>query len=206
MKDNRKVLYDIVYEKMFTVMNNYHPVSESLRELIYDNSAPVRFTKGELLLTENRECNVLFFIAGGFCSCFYNKDGKECIIRFAGDGNFCTSWHSFLGKQRSLINIKATEDTTAVCFKREQFDKLWEESTEFVAVICRVLEMYAIESEEKTFRMRSNQAEGRVRHCMDTREIHYLMKHVPRYNIASYLNMTQETFSKIFTQLNREQK
>lgn len=88
MEDNRKVLYDIVYEKMFTVMNNYHPVSESLRELIYDNSAPVRFTKGELLLTENRECNVLFFIAGGFCSCFYNKDGKECIIRFAGDGNF----------------------------------------------------------------------------------------------------------------------
>ena len=40
-----------------------------------------------------------------------------------------------MGKQRSLINIKATEDTTAVCFKREQFDKLWEESTEFVAVI-----------------------------------------------------------------------
>ena len=62
MEDNRKVLYDIVYEKMFTVMNNYHPVSESLRELIYDNSAPVRFTKGELLLTENRECNVLFLL------------------------------------------------------------------------------------------------------------------------------------------------
>ena len=78
MEDNRKVLYDIVYEKMFTVMNNYHPVSESLRELIYDNSAPVRFTKGELLLTENRECNVLFFIAGGFCSCFYNC-GKKVL-------------------------------------------------------------------------------------------------------------------------------
>ena len=88
MEDNRKVLYDIVYEKMFTVMNNYHPVSESFRELIYDNSTPVRFTKGELLLTENRVCNVLFFIAGGFCSCFYNKDGKECVMRFAGDGNF----------------------------------------------------------------------------------------------------------------------
>ena len=95
----------------------------------------------------------------------------------------------------------------AVCFKREQFDKLWEESTDFVAIICRVLEMYAIESEEKNIqkcvviRLR-----GRVRYYMDTREIHYLMKHVPRYNIASYLNMTQETFSKIFTQLNKEQK
>lgn len=206
MEDNRKVPYDSFYEKMFVVMNNYHPVSESLRELIYDNSTPTLFAKGEFLLTENRECNVLFFIVGGFCSCFYNKDGKECIMRFAGDGDFCTSWHGFLGKQRSLINIKATEDTMAVCFNREHFDKLWEESADFVAVICKILEMYAIESEEKTFRMRSNHAEGRVRHYMDTREIHYLMKHVPRYNIASYLDMTQETFSKIFTQLNKEQK
>lgn len=206
MEDNRKGLYDMVYEKMFAVMNNYHPVSESLRELIYDNSTPVRFMKGELLLTENRECNVLFFIVGGFCSCFFNKDGKEGIMRFAGEGDFCTSWHGFLGKQRSLINIKATEDTMVVCFRREHFDKLWEESAEFVAVIYRVLEMFAIESEEKAFRMRSNLAEGRVKHFMDTHEIHYLMKHVPRYNIASYLNMTQETFSKIFTQLNKEQK
>lgn len=206
MEDNRKVLCDIVYEKMFTVVNSYHPVSEKLRELVYDNTVFVKFAKGELLLSENRECNMLFFIAEGFCSCFYNKDGKECIIRFAGDGDFCTSWHSFLGKQRSLINIKAAEDTLAICLTRENFDKLWEVSTEFVAIICKVLEVYAIESEEKTFRMRSNQAEGRIRHYMDTREIHYWMKHVPRYNIASFLNMTQETFSKIFTQLNKRQK
>lgn len=206
MEDSRKMLYDIAYEKMFTAMNRYHPVSESLREMIYDNSVSSQFSKGELLLTESRECNMLFFIASGFCSCFYNKDGKECIMRFAGEENFCTSWHSFFGKQRSLINIKATEDTMTVYFTREHFDKLWDESTEFVAVICRILEMYAIESEEKIFRMRSNQAEGRVRHYMDTHEIHYLMKHVPRYNIASYLDMTQETFSKIFTQLNKEQK
>lgn len=97
MEDNRKVLYDIVYEKMFTVMNNYHPVSESLRELIYDNSAPVRFTKGELLLTENRECNVLFFIAGGFCSCFYNKMGKNVSYDLPVTGIFVRHGIAFWG-------------------------------------------------------------------------------------------------------------
>ena len=204
MEDYKKVLYDTVYEKMFNVMNTYHPISENLCDMICRNSTLVRFEKGELLQTEDRECNMLFFIVGGFCNCYYNKDGKECILGLVGDGNFCTSWYGFLGKQRSFVNIKAMEDTIAVCFKREHFDELLEKSTEFLTVVCRIFEQNLIENEDKVYQMRSNQAEGRIRHYMDTREIYYWMKHVPRYNIASFLNMTQETFSKIFTQLNKE--
>lgn len=204
MEDNRKELYDCVYEAMYSVMNECCPVSEGFRELIYENSTLVTFSKGELLLEENRECQSLYFIISGFCSSYYNKDGKECIMRFTGEGELCTSWHSFLGKSPSLVNIKATEDTIAICFTREHFEKLKEESPEFLTVVCKMLELYAIDSEEKSYRMRSNLAEGRVRHCMNTHEIHKLMKHVPRYVIASYLNMTQETFSKIFSQLNKE--
>lgn len=198
--------YDIAYEKMFVAMNMFHLLPEDLRGIVYENSLLLQFPKGEFLLTESRECNMLFFIVNGFCSCFYNKDGKECILRFAGENCFCTSWHSFLGKHKSLINIKATEDMIVIGFKRENFERLCDVSPEFVMIFCKVLEQFAIESEEKTFHMRSNRAEDRVRHCIDTREIHYLMKYVPRYKIASYLDMTQETFSKILTSLNKEQK
>ncbi len=204
MGDNDKEQYDNAYERMYSELGEYCPVSENLRELIIENSILVKFSKGEMLLEESRECDFLYFIVSGFCSCYYNKDGKEYILRFAGAGEFCTSWHSFLGRQHSLFNIKATEETLTVCFRWECFDKLKEENLEFAIVVCKMLEHFAMKSEEKYFRMRSCQAEGRVRHSLDTREMHYLMRHVPRYNIASYLNMTQETFSKIFTQLNKE--
>ena len=97
MEDNRKVLYDIVYEKMFTVMNNYHPVSESLRELIYDNSAPVRFTKGELLLTENRECNVLFSLRVDFVPVSIIKMGKNVSYDLPVTGIFVRHGIAFWG-------------------------------------------------------------------------------------------------------------
>lgn len=206
MEDNRKILYDVVYEKMFDAINSSHPISENLRELIYENSSPYDFSKDEFLLTENKECNVLFFIVKGFCSCFYNKDGKECILRFAKECQFCTSWYSFLGRKKSLINIKATEDTTVVLIKRENFDYLLDECPEFVSVFCKALGAYAIESEERAYRMRSNLVEGRIRFYKETHEIHYLMKHVPNYSIASFLNMTQETFSKKLAKLNKERE
>lgn len=206
MEENRIVTYDVIYEKMFTVMDSYCPMSDAFREMIYNNSAYHNFSKGELLVMENRDCNMLFFIVKGFCSCFYNKDGREYIQRFIRENQFSTVWHSFLGKQKSLFNIKATEDTTVIFIKRENFDYMWSEFPELVSIFCKILESSLVEIEERTFYMRSNQAEGRVRYYKETHEINYLMKHVPRYSIASYLDMTQETFSKIFTRLNKERE
>lgn len=201
MKINRNIISD--YEKMFVAMGGYHPISEELREAVYANSTWLCFSKGELLQVENEHCNTLFFIVEGFCSCYYNKDGKEWCLRFSGDGSFCTSWYSLLGDRRSNVNIKATEETAVIGLSREVFNGLRGEYPDFAAVIQKVMEEYVVQNESRFFMMRSNDAEGRVRHCMATSEIYYLLKHVPRYSIASYLDMTQETFSKIFTRLNK---
>ncbi|CAK7080833.1 MAG: hypothetical protein PARBA_03443 [Parabacteroides sp.] len=201
MRDNRKVLYDVVYEKMFAALTGYQLFSDDLCELLYQNSTAFSFSKGDFLLTEDKDCSMLYFIVEGFCSSFYHKDGKECIVRFSEENQFCTSWYSFLGGHKSFINIKAIKETRTIGITRDSFNNLLNNSLEFISIINRVLENHVVENEIRSHIMRSNSAEERVRHYMDTHEIYHLMKYVPQYCIASYLDMTPEVFSKILKEI-----
>lgn len=152
-------------------------------------------------MTENKDCNMLYFIVEGFCSSYYNKDGKECIVSFSEENRFCTSWYSFLSGQKSFINIKATKETRAIGITRDSFNNLLNNSSDFIYIVGKIFENHVVENETRTYIMRSNTAEGRVRHYMSTHEIYHLMKYVPQYCIASYLDMTPEVFSKILKEI-----
>lgn len=194
------------YKRLFTHLAQLCTVSESMWEYICDNSTFQSFSKDELLLAEDRECAHIYFIARGFCSCFYQKDGKECVMQFAREGDFCASYHSFLSKNKSFLSIKATEHTDVICIHRDHFEQLWKDYPEFITLFCRILESHVVSIEDRIYRMRSNQAGDRVKHYLRTKEIQNLKKHVPQYSIASYLNMTPETFAKIFGDLSRGEK
>lgn len=199
-----KVLYDTIYDDMCLYLKNYYSISDELSEMLFECCTLQHFEKGDLLVSEDTECNYLYFIIRGFCSCCYVKDGKEHVLRFIGEGDFGLLFHSFLGRRRALLNIKAVEDTVALCLTWENFEMLSKQNMDFVLLFYNVLMNFVIEYEDRDFRMRSNSAEGRVAYYQSTHEIQRLLKHVPQYSIASYLGMTPETFAKILGRLNKK--
>lgn len=203
IKRNMEDLYDETYNLMCRYLREYYPVSDKLCDELFDKCPFVHFKKGELFVSEDRECHNIYFIMRGFCSCFYVKDGKEYILHFFKEGDFGMLFHTFLSRQKAFLNLKATEDTLVLCVSRDNFDYFWHEYHDFVLLFYKVFENYAIEREERYYLMRSNCAEDRVKHYSETHEIQHLMKHVPQYCIASYLNMTPETFAKILARRNK---
>lgn len=199
-----KVLYDTIYNDMCAYLKNYYSVSDELSDALFERCTLQHFTKGNLLVSEDMECNNLYFIVRGFCSCCYVKDRKEYVLRFMKEGDFCLLFHGFLGKRRALLNIKAMRDTTVLCLNRENFEYLSKTYTDFVMLFYHVMVDFVVESEERYFHIRSNNAEGRVVHYKETHDIQYLLQRVPQYSVASYLNMTPETFAKIWGQLNKK--
>lgn len=196
MRGVKDISYDAIYEKMFAVLEGYYPLSDDLCKLILRNSKPFIYSKGDLLLTEGRDCSVLYFISKGFCFSYYDKDGEECVIGFSEEEEFCTHWPSFLGGQKSNINIKASQETHTIVMTRDNINNLLDESREFIFILYKILGGHVIEEGDRAFIIRSNTAEGRIRYYMDTNEIYHLMKYVPQYSIASYLEMTPQVFSK----------
>lgn len=206
MKQRIDLFPDWAYERLFTLISEYIPVSDHFRELIYEKSYMASFAKEELLQKEGKLCNSLFFIAEGFCLCYYSTVTKECVLGFFGEGQFCTSWYSFQGKEKSFMAIKAVEDTTAIVISYEHYDFILKECPEFAYVICKILSNIIRIGEERSYVLRSRSARERVQYYKDNHDIYYLMKYVPQYSIASFLNMTPETFSKIISERDKDRK
>ena len=55
-----------------------------------------------------------------------------------------------------MLNIKAVEDTVALCLTWENFEMLSKQNMDFVLLFYNVLMNFVIEYEERDFRMRSN--------------------------------------------------
>lgn len=206
MKQRIDLFPDRAYERLFTLIGEYVPVSDHFRELICEKSYMVSFAKEELLQEEGKLCSSLFFIAEGFCLSYYSTVTKECILGFFGEGQFCTSWSSFYGKEKSFMAIKAVEDTTAVVISYEHYDFILKECPEFAYVICKILSNIIQIGEVRSYVLRSRSARERVQYYKDNHDIYYLMKYVPQYSIASFLNMTPETFSKIISERDKDRK
>lgn len=96
----------------------------------------------------------------------------------------------------------ANEDTTVLCISRENYDSLLQQSMEFLFFVNTIIERAAIKYEKVYYQMRSKSALERVRNCWDTHEFQSLIKKVPQYRIASYLQMTPENFAKMQRNLN----
>lgn len=201
MKKDGVLSYDVAYDNMFAILADYYPLSDSFRELLYKNSNAFCFIKDDLLLAEDKDCNMMYFIVDGLCSGFYNKDGKEWITNFFCENEFCSSWFSFLGGGKSFISIKAMKVTYAIGISREDLNILQSAGPEFVYIMNEVLKKFIASNEVRAYVMRSNPAKERILHYMDTHEIYYLMKYVPQYSIASFLNMTPEVFSRLMKEI-----
>ena len=106
------------------------------------------------------------------------------------EGDFCLLFHGFLGRRKALLNVKAMKETTVLCLNRENFEYLSKNYSDFVMLFYNVMEKFVVESEERYYRMRSNNAEGRIRYYQDTHDIQFLLQHVPP---VSYTHLTLPT-------------
>ncbi len=188
---------------MYEYLKQYYPVSDELCEALLTCCEQKEFSKKELLISAGSACNNLYFISEGFCICYFEKDGREHVVRFFKEGDFCTSFYGFLGHKKSFLCVRASEKTMVLCVSRRNFEYLWKSFDDFACLIYAILEKHAIEYEEKYFRMRSLSPVERIRYYIENHEIQMLLKRVPQYLIASYLQMTAEHYAKLQSQLNK---
>lgn len=187
---------------MLTCLQKIYPVTPDLFERISACCIQKEFARGDLLVTAGSSCPNLYLVLNGFCFSYFEKDGREQVMHFFGEGECCTPFSCFRGRKKSLLNVMANEDTTVLCISRENYDSLLQQSMEFLFFVNTIIEKAAIKYEEVYYQRRSKSALERVRNCRDTHEFQSLIKKVPQYRIASYLQMTPENFAKMQRNLN----
>ncbi len=178
-------------------------VNESdLAELLTDFQKIMKresFSKKELLHKEGTVCNHLFLIEKGIARSFYYKDGKDITAHFAIENGTITAIDSFIQRKNSRYNIELLEDSEIISISHQDMHDLLQEKPQYEKYIRIFLEQIYIDLAERIEDLLFHTAKERYDKLVESTP--NLLQRVNLKHIASYIGITQETLSRIRTQV-----
>lgn len=174
-------------------------VSDELNEKLNQSVKTIELNKGSIVLNSNERCSNLYFINKGMIRGYYYLDGKEVTSWFAQENEFATCFYAFITKSNSFETIQAIEPCTLTEISYETLQNLYSKFPETEHVGRIITENYYIKLEERLLNIQFKSAKERYENFLKTKPS--IAQRAPLGQIASYLGITQETLSRIRTEL-----
>lgn len=152
--------------------------------------------KGAFLLREGEHCDFWGFVHHGLVRAYtHTAAGEEFTNGFLREGSFTTESVSFYGQVPSLENLVALEDTVLLSTTYSQLQQLFADVPAFEKFGRMLYETLLLQVKRRIqYRLRFD-AQTRYQHLLDTQP--ELLRRVPLKYLASYLNVTDSTLSRI---------
>lgn len=163
---------------------------------------PMRVGRNKLILDAGSVCRHFYYVERGTVRLFYNKNGKELTEHIGCDGSVVTCIESLFKERPSYLTIEAIEPTRLYALPLAEFRQLCESSYAFCRLYMSILEESLIISQQKADTLHNEIAKERyLRTLRDNPDI---VRRAPLRIVASYLQMTPETLSRVRAQMNAE--
>ncbi|OYU80634.1 MAG: Crp/Fnr family transcriptional regulator [Flavobacterium sp. BFFFF1] len=160
----------------------------------------VKAKRNEPLLVQGDVCQYVYFIASGCLQVYtLDSDGNETTRDIITEDNWCAELISFGGQLPATENIRAVEPSDLFAIDRQSFALMMETIPQFDKVYKQILEASYANSVYRINTFVSLSALERIKWLMDYRP--KLMSRLSSKLIASYLGISQETFSRLKTRL-----
>lgn len=184
------------YENLFRLFENYHPLSESLKNDIFQKSELIQVKRKTILLETGKPNRYIYFIGSGAIRIFYlDKQGKETTSWLLSEGNIAISVFSFFTGKESFESLQAIEDCTLIRLHQVKLEELYAKHLEFNIIGRKLTEYYYIRNEEQSNNLRMLTASERYQKLLTDNP--GIINRFPLGYIASLLGMSQETLSRI---------
>jgi CRP-like cAMP-binding protein len=183
------------FEKLFTVLSAVHPLSDLLKEKLSRQTKVGTFKRRNILLRPGEVANHIYFINKGLLRAYYvDEDGVETTFWLMKEMDMMASAFSFFTRQPGDLTIEVMEDCELVFIDYNTLEEVYKEYLEFNIVGRVLVQRYYALSDERAMILRMKRVIDRYSYMME----HYpdLMKRVYQKYMASYLDMTEATFSK----------
>lgn len=185
-------------EKLFTILDSFTPLSQEDKELISKIASRKSYKKNDFILKQTQICHSISFIDEGAVKSYYKKQEKEVVNWFAFEGHFVASLYSILKQKRSYENIQCIESTEAIVIPYNAFQQLCNERTSMLLLSRKLIEYYYTLSEERILSLQFQSARERYENLLKNEP--HLLQRVSLRDIASYLDITQVSLSRIRAQ------
>lgn len=157
-----------------------------------------RYAKNEKILSEGEVCENIYWIVKGLVRQFYYKNGKELTEYMATENNICMCIESLFLEQPTNLQIMAIEPTILYCLPKAKLEAVAMKSVNIQILYRKILEESLILSQIHADMLRFESALDRYQKLV--KRSPQLVLRAPLVYIASYLQMTPETLSRVRTQ------
>ena len=156
---------------------------------------PMRLAKGEMILREGEVCRNIYYIEKGLVRQFYFKKDKDITENMAVEGSIVMCIESLFKEEPTLLQIKAIEPAIIYALPKAKLEQVALHNVNIQILYRKILEESLIQSQIHADMVRFETAKNRYLRLYKMSP--KLILRAPLVYIASYLQMTPETLSRV---------
>lgn len=175
----------------------YSTMTHDELDILESVLVPMKFSKGDKILNEGETCTNIYWIVKGLVRQYYYKNGKELTEYMAVENTIMMSIESLFGEKPSAQIIQALEPTLIYALPKAELEAVAMRSVNIQILYRKILEESLIISQLRADMLRFESAQDRYQKLV--KRSPQLVLRAPLVYIASYLQMTPETLSRVRT-------
>ena len=193
MKDLTSTTRDIARELARKYSTMTHDELDTLESIL----VPMKFTKGQTILAEGEVCRNIMYIAKGLVRQFYFKKEKEDTEHMRVEGGMIMCIESLFKEEPTKLQVEALEPTIMYFLPKQRLEEVALHNVNIQILYRKILEESLIQSQIHADLVRFETAQDKYkRMCKLAPQV---VLRAPLVYIASYLQMTPETLSRVRT-------
>lgn len=193
MKDLTSTTRDIARELARKYSTMTHDELDTLESIL----VPMKFTKGQIILAQGEVCRNIMYIAKGLVRQFYFKKEKEVTEHMSVEGGIIMCIESLFKEEPTQLQVEALEPTIIYSLPKQRLEEVALHNVNIQILYRKILEESLIQSQIHADLVRFETAQDKYKRlCKLAPQV---VLRAPLVYIASYLQMTPETLSRVRT-------
>lgn len=185
------------------ICRNYDvPLSVEALHAFANILVPMKVLRGHKLVNEGEVCNSMFYVEKGMVLQYYKKNNTTVTEHISHEGDMVICIESYFLREPSKIVASTIEPSVVYGIPREAMETIASHSFELCKLIFKFHQRALIISQQKADVLRFETAKERYVRTM--RENPEIIRRAPLHNVASFLQMTPETLSRVRAQVTEE--
>lgn len=173
----------------------YSTMTHDELDILESIIVPQKYAKGEMILKEGDICRQFLYIDKGLVRQFYFKHGKEVTEHLGQEHTIVMCIESLFKEEPTKLQVEALEPTTVYALPKADLERVAMHNVNIQILYRKILEESLITSQIHADLVRFETAQDRYKKlCKLCPQV---VLRAPLVYIASYLQMTPETLSRV---------
>ena len=184
-----------VFMKLIQELNKHIKVNAEIEHFLNEECETKVFDKGEILSKQNEYNHTVFFVDEGLLRMFYYENGKDITTNFYSEGKITANIDTLFKNQPTRNNIETLEKSVITTCNFKKLEELCSVSLTAANFSRYILGNLMIEMSRRISSLQFMTAKEKYIQLLE--ENPNIILRAPLGMIASYLGISQETLSRI---------